>query len=77
MKIVFCVMYYLFMKLLNTKDAGQILGISAIRVRDLINAGRLPAQKIGRDYLIDEKDLELVRKRKVGRPKNKTVEENK
>jgi excisionase family DNA binding protein len=70
-------MYYSFVKLLNTKDAGQILGISAIRVRDLINAGRLPAQKIGRDYVIDEKDLELVRERKAGRPKNKTVEENK
>lgn len=67
-------MYYSFMKLLNTKDAGQILGISAIRIRDLINAGRLPAQKIGRDYLIDEKDLELVRERKVGRPKKQKDE---
>ena len=35
----------------------------------MINDDRLKAQKLGRDYVIDEKDLEPVRDRKTGRPK--------
>ncbi len=57
------------MKLLPTKDVAKALGLSVQRIHALINSGRLPAQKIGRDYLINEKDLELVRERKAGRPK--------
>lgn len=34
----------------------------------LIHAGRLPAQKFGRDFIINPKDLERVRVRKTGRP---------
>jgi len=38
-------------------------------VRTLIESGRLKAQKIGREYAIDPKDLEAVKDRKVGRPR--------
>jgi len=38
-------------------------------VQLLIQSGRLPAQKFGRDYMIKEADLKLVENRKVGRPK--------
>lgn len=62
------------MKLLPTKDVAKALGVTVQRVHALIKSGRLPAQKIGRDYLIDEKDLELVRVRKVGRPKKQKDE---
>jgi hypothetical protein len=34
----------------------------------LIWAQRLPAQKLGRDWFIEEKDLALVANRKPGRP---------
>jgi len=61
------------MGLISTKIAAEKLGISVLRVQQLIWKDRLPAQKIGRDYVIDEKDLELVRDRKPGRPpKEKT-----
>lgn len=45
------------------------LGVSRRRVLALIAEGRLPAAKVGFQYLIDPKDLALVRDRKPGRPK--------
>ncbi len=57
------------MDFLTTKQAAEKLGITPRRVQALIEAGRLPAQKFGRDYMIREKDLRLVKERKVGRPK--------
>ena len=58
-------------EMISTNEAAKELGVTAIRVRALINAGRLPAQKIGRDWIIYRSDLDLVRVRKPGRPSNK------
>jgi len=60
------------MKLINTKEASEKLGVNGQRVRALIAAGRLPAQKVGRDWVIREKDLAKVADRKVGRPRKKS-----
>lgn len=57
------------MNRLTTKQAAKALGVSAPRVRQLILAGRLPAVKFGRDLMILEADLDLVRVRNPGRPK--------
>jgi len=38
-------------------------------VRAMIDAGRLKAIRVGREWLIDPKDLEAVKDRKVGRPR--------
>ncbi|MGI8542158.1 MAG: helix-turn-helix domain-containing protein [Aridibacter sp.] len=57
--------------LLSTNQAAEILGVTPIRVRALIRDKRLPAQKIGRDYVIKESDLKLVKVRKPGRPPKK------
>ena len=54
--------------LLSVMEAAEELDVSRWRVNQLINGGRLPAQKIGRSYIIKKGDLELVRERKVGRP---------
>ena len=56
------------MALLSTTQVAQRLGISMPRVHQLIAEGRLPAEKIGRDYVIHESDLKLVAERKPGRP---------
>jgi excisionase family DNA binding protein len=61
------------MKILTTAQAAKILGINDSRVRQLILAGRLPAQKLGRDWIIYEKNLSKVADRKPGRPKRKEV----
>ncbi len=58
-------------ELLDTKQAGKRLGISPLRVRQLISNGRLPATKFGRDWMIKEKDLVKVQDRKPGRPKKR------
>ena len=56
------------MKLLTAKQAAEILGVHHSRVRVLIREGRLPAQKLGREWIIMESDLEKVKDRKPGRP---------
>jgi excisionase family DNA binding protein len=59
------------MKLLNTKEAAEKLKVSPIRVRQLIQEGKLKANRIGRDYVIEERDLKSVRTYgKAGRPKS-------
>jgi len=57
------------MKIIGTTEAGRRLGISDARVRALIESGRLKATKVGGAWLIDPKDLNAVKERKVGRPR--------
>lgn len=59
------------MSLISTNEAAERLGITRRRVVALILDGRLTAQKVGRDYVIDERDLKMVETRKPGRPSTK------
>ena len=61
------------MNLLTTKEVAERLGVTPRRVVAMIQAGRLPADKFGRDYMIKEKDLKQVEDRKVGRPPKKDI----
>ena len=63
------------MKLLGTKEVSVRLKVSQQRVQALIKANRLPAELVGRDYIIKESDLSLVQIRKNGRPR-KSLEVN-
>ncbi len=63
------------MNLLTTKEASEKLGVSVRRVQAMITDGSLPATKLGRDYVIKETDLELVKDRKPGRPANNKTKE--
>lgn len=57
------------MKLISTDEAAATLGVSGRRVRQLIDAGTLPAQKVGGGYVIDESVLKTVEIHgKPGRP---------
>jgi excisionase family DNA binding protein len=56
---------------LTVPQAAAKLGVHRTRVNALIRAGRLPAQKMGRDYLIKPADLAKVKDRKPGRPRTK------
>jgi excisionase family DNA binding protein len=64
------------MALLTTAGVAVRLGISIRRVRELITEGRLPAQKLGRDYVINDRDLRLVGNRKPGRPRKSASKRN-
>ncbi len=55
--------------LLDTPAAAAELGVSLRRVQQLITAGRLPAARLGGNYVIQRKDLAKVRDRKPGRPR--------
>jgi excisionase family DNA binding protein len=56
-------------EMLTTSEVAARLKVSLRRVRQLIEEGRLPSRKFGRDHLIRESDLTLVESRKVGRPR--------
>ena len=56
------------MKLISTAEAAEKLGVHITRVQVLIRQGRLPAQKVGPNYVVNEVDLKLVADRKPGRP---------
>lgn len=56
------------MRIISTVEAAKRLNVTPDRVRKMIAAKRLKAIKVGREWLIDPKDLEAVKERKVGRP---------
>ena len=53
---------------LTSAEAAARLGKSIRHIQWLITEGKLPAQKVGRDYFINEDDLKLVEGLKRGRP---------
>jgi excisionase family DNA binding protein len=61
-------------QMLTTAQVAERLKVSLRRVRQLIEAGRLPSQQFGRDHLIKESDLKLVADRRPGRPRKTQTE---
>ena len=57
------------MKIISTAEAAKRLNVTPSRVRKMIEAKRLKATKLGSVWLIDPKDLDAVKDRKVGRPR--------
>ena len=67
------------MGLVTTKEAAQILGVTPVRVRQLIKDGRLGAEKRGRDHLLEDREVERFRRQgrrsgpKGGRPRRSST----
>ena len=59
------------MALIGTADAAAYLGVSVRWVQVLIKARRLPAQKVGGVWIIEEMRLDELGERKRGRPAKK------
>ena len=57
------------MKIIGTAEAAKRLNVTVSRVHKMIAAKRLKATKLGNVWLIDPKDLETLKDRKVGRPR--------
>ena len=57
------------MKIISTTEAARRLNVSPSRIRAMIGSGRLKAMKVGKVWLIDPKNLDAVKDRKVGRPR--------
>jgi excisionase family DNA binding protein len=64
-------------KLLSVAEAAEKLGVTRARVNQFISENRLPAQRIGRSFVIKEKDLSLIENRKTGRPSKKEEQKKK
>ena len=59
------------LKFLSVAEAAERLELTRSRVNQLISSGVLPALRVGRSFMINEKDLHLAKKRntkKTGRP---------
>jgi excisionase family DNA binding protein len=57
--------------LLNTSEAAERLGLTVRAVQKMIEAGRLQAKRVGRDYIILASSLgDITRKSRAGRPPN-------
>ena len=55
---------------LSVSQAAERLGVNVRRVRQLIELGRLPAQKVGKQWVVDSNDVAEIQgaDRKAGRP---------
>jgi len=60
------------MGLITTNKAADLLGISAVRVRQLIASGQLKSEKAGRDHLLDEGQV-VTYDREARRPRGRPV----
>ena len=75
--------YSMAKELLSTGEAARILGISRIAVFKKIKSGTIKAQKAGRNFIIEKKELGDVlgsvlrgdRKREIEKAVKKVVEE--
>jgi excisionase family DNA binding protein len=58
------------MGVVSTQQAAEIMGLHIQTIREYLRAGRIKAQRIGRVYVIDERDLRrfMAVERKPGRP---------
>lgn len=55
--------------ILTTAQAAAVIGVSQKMVQSLIKRGRLPAEKIGRIWVVRREDAESHERGKGGRPK--------
>lgn len=60
-------------ELLTTQQAAAELGVTDSRVRQLIIAGKLPAQSFGRSHMIRRSDLKDVVLGNRGRPRKEAA----
>jgi excisionase family DNA binding protein len=61
--------FWLMDDLLSTSEAAERLGLTVRAIQKMIEAGRLQAKRVGRDYIIQASSLsDIKRKSRAGRP---------
>ena len=60
---------------LSTIELAKILGVSRIAVYKRVKSGKIKATKVGRDFLIDKKDLESILGKELEEQKKINIEE--
>ena len=56
---------------ISTNEAAAALGVTRQRVLQLIQDGRLPAEKFANVYMIKPGDLDKIEEKPMGRPPTK------
>ena len=64
-----------YKQFLTTQELADILGISRIAVFKKIKNGQIKAKKIGRNYLIEKKDITSLKNKEVHKGYEKDIEE--
>ena len=67
------------MNLITTKNAAEILGVTPVRVRQLIQQGQVRSEKHGRDHLLREDEVRQFNRhgrRPGGRPPKITAKKH-
>ncbi|AKM84593.1 MAG: binding domain protein, excisionase family protein [candidate division Kazan bacterium GW2011_GWA1_50_15] len=59
-------------KLLSVQQVAKRMQISRVHVVRLINSGKIPGRKVGRNYVIDEDELEY---KLIGKAVDRVVKE--
>jgi excisionase family DNA binding protein len=57
-------------KFIGTSTAADLLGVSPNRIRQLISSGQLPAERVGRTFVILRTDLDSFAAQPPGRPRH-------
>jgi excisionase family DNA binding protein len=57
-------------EMISVADAAEILKITPVRVRQLINAGKIHASMIGKTFVLNRSDVMAHRPGIPGRPKS-------
>ena len=63
-------------KFLTSNEVAKILGISRVAVFKKIKAGQIRAEKIGRNFVIDEKNLMEILGKTLSEKNKKAIEES-
>jgi excisionase family DNA binding protein len=56
--------------LIGTSEAAEMLGVSQNRIRQLIASGQLPAERVGRSFVIRRPNLDAFAALPPGRPRH-------
>jgi excisionase family DNA binding protein len=59
-------------KLISVRQAADRIGYSRVHIVRLIHAGKIPARKVGRNYVIDSDELEYIW---IRRPVERVIKE--
>ena len=51
------------MKKLSTNELANAVGLTRIRINQMIQSGEIEAEKLGRDYFVDEKYIQIIENR--------------
>ena len=60
-------------KILTTNEFAEAVGLTPFRIRQMIYEGSITARKVGRDWVIDRRFVDVIRNRPERRGRKKAA----